>query len=308
MRILFISSGNKNRGISPIVQNQKESLIETGLIVDSYPIMGKGILGYLKNIRSLRQYKRFHHFDLFHAHYSLSAFVVSLSGCTPLVVSLMGSDTKPDPASKFLIRLFNSIFWSTCIVKSEQMRNDIKLRKALIIPNGVNFTRVFPISKSEAQKRLYFSPGKKHILFASDPDRPEKNYALADQAIRLIKNYDIEVHFLKNIVNSKVGLHYCASDIVLLTSTREGSPNVIKEAMACNRPIVCTNVGDVAEIIGSTENCFVCSFNKNEIAAKIDYILSNNIKETNGRKNIYYLADDKIAKKIIQVYESILRK
>ena len=188
------------------------------------------------------------------------------------------------------------------------MRNDIELRNALIIPNGVNFHRFFPIAKSEAQKRLYFKPGKKHILFATDPDRPEKNYALADKAIRLINSYDIEVHFLRNIANNEVGLHYCASDIVLLTSTREGSPNVIKEAMACNRPIVCTNVGDVAAIIGSTENCFVCSFNENEIAGKIEYILSNNIKETNGRKHIYYLTDDKIAAKIIQVYGAILRK
>ena len=308
MRILFISSANKNRGISPIVQNQKQSLIENGLIVDSYPIVGNGLLGYLKNIKNLRRYSNIHHYDIFHAHYSLSAFAVTLAGCRPLVVSLMGSDTKPNTVSTFLIRFLNTISWSTCIVKSEKMRNDIKIKNALIIPNGVNFNRVFPISKSEAQKRLHFNPGKKHILFASDPDRPEKNYALADKAIRLIKNYDIQVHFLRNINNNEVALHYCASDIVLLTSTREGSPNTIKEAMACNRPIVCTDVGDVKAIIGPTKNCFVCSFNKNEIALKIEYILSNNIQETNGRKKISYLTDNKIAEKIIQVYESILWK
>ena len=192
------------------------------------------------------------------------------------------------------------------------MRNDIKLRNAIVIPNGVNFHRFFPIAKDQAQKRLYFNPQKKHILFASNPDRPEKNDALADKAIRLVNNYDVEVHFLKNIINSEVKLHYCASDIVLLTSTREGSPNVIKEAMACNRPIVCTNVGDVRWVLGDTPGCYVASFESGNVAVKLKMALKFSIEKrmTNGRGRLMELGLDSesIASKIINIYHEILEQ
>ena len=54
--------------------------------------------------------------------------------------------------------------------------------------------------------------------------------------------------------------YYNSVDCLILTSFHEGSPNVIKEAMACNLPIVSTKVGDVEEIINKTGKWFKKSF------------------------------------------------
>ncbi len=92
MKVLFVSSGNSEIGISPIIKNQGESLKQNGIDLYYFTIKGKGINGYLKNIPILKKYLKYHNYDIIHAHYSLLAIVATLSGAKPLVVSLMGSD------------------------------------------------------------------------------------------------------------------------------------------------------------------------------------------------------------------------
>ena len=91
----------------------------------------------------------------------------------------------------------------------------------------------------------------------------------------------------------------------MLTSLWEGSPNVIKEAMACNIPIVSTDVGDVREVIGNTEGCYITSFEPEYIAEKIELALQFG-KRTDGRENIKHLESSLIARKIIDLYKKIV--
>ena len=306
MRVLFISSGNHFSGITPIVHNQQNSLIRKGIQIDNFLIKGNGVKGYLKNSYLIFLQIRKKSYDIIHAHYSVSAFAATLAGCKPLVVSLMGSDTHVNTAVRALIRLFSRWFWAACIVKTDEMKKNINLPAAYVIPNGVNINQFRYISKSEAQAKLGFDRNKKYILFPANPARPEKNFTLAQAAINLVKEHKVIIHFLHNIPNEEAVWHYCACDLVLLTSKREGSPNVIKEAMACSRPIVCTNVGDVELIIGSTEECYICEPDAKEIAVRVQYILDKGIIKTNGHENIQKLRDDLIADKIITVYESVI--
>ena len=94
MNILFISSRNTKNGISPIIKNQGESLKTQNVKIDYFTIEGKGISGYFKSILTLKKHLKKQKYDIFHAHYSLSGFAATLSGCRPLIVSLMGSDVK----------------------------------------------------------------------------------------------------------------------------------------------------------------------------------------------------------------------
>ena len=306
MKVLFISSGNSKIGISPITYNQGESLKEQGVIIEYYKIKGKGLKGYLSNVMPLRKKLKAKTYDVVHAHYSLSAFVATLSGAKPLVVSLMGSDVKAKSFFKIWIKLFVKLVWSATILKSQDMKESLGLQKVKVLPNGVNFNRFKPLDKKDCQEQLGWNNTKINILFAANPERLEKNYKLAKEAISIIDETNIVVHFLKGVPNTDMPLYYNAADVVLLTSLWEGSPNVIKEAMACNRPIVATNVGDIAEVVSKTKGCYVTSFDKYELAEKLSLALTSN--DTTGRKDIEYLNANKIACRIIDIYDNVINK
>ena len=102
-------------------------------------------------------------------------------------------------------------------------------------------------------------------------------------------------------------LYLNASDLLLSTSLWEGSPNVIKEAMACNCPIVTTNVGDVKWLLDGVEGCLITTNDPKDVADKIKKAL--NFKgRTKGRDKLISLGLDSehIAKKIIKVYEEVI--
>lgn len=308
MKIIFVSSGNTKGGISPIVKNQGESIKEEGVEIDFFTIDGKGIKGYLKSIFRLREYLKNSNYDAVHAHYWISGIVASLAGAKPLIVSLMGDDIKAKVWFRWIIYIFHHLYWSATIVKSKDMYDSFKQKDVYIIPNGINLERFKPIDRELALKETGWDRDKKHILFTSNPHRFEKNFQLAKDAVALMdNNRDIELHFLVDIPNEKISYYYNSANVVVLTSLWEGSPNAIKETMACNIPIVSTNVGDVKEVISSTKGCFISSFNPTDFALKIEDALNYN-KRTEGRENIKYLKSNLIAKKIIKIYKNITIK
>lgn len=313
MKILFVCSGNSETGISPIIQNQANSLMKysADITIEYYCIKGKGIKGYLKSIKPLENKIKKHHYDVIHAHYSLSAFCASLSGAKPLVVSLMGSDVKANVIYKLIIKCFAFFFaWKEIIVKSEDMKSVLGMKRALAIPNGVDIEFFYPMEQAMCQKQLGWDVQKKHILFPANPQRYEKNYVLAEQAVRLLKNTQIEIHYFENVPHTQTSLWYNAADVVLLTSLWEGSPNAIKEAMVCCCPIVATDVGDVKWLFGNEPGHFMCRFDAKDVADKISLALDFATKHgrTQGRQRLIELGLDSetTAKKIIRLYQKIL--
>jgi len=301
VNILFVSSGNSKNGISPLVLNQGKSLIQLGHYVTFFTIKEKGIKGYLKYIFILRKFIKNNSYDVIHAHYSLSAIVTALAGGKPMIVSLMGSDVKASPLLKYLIKLFNFLFWKKVIVKSRDMKTSCDIEDAYVIPNGVNFTKFKECVKDDALEITGWNKEKKHILFAANPKRREKNYQLANEAFKLLNDKGLELHVLVDIPHQHMPAYFNAADVILLTSLWEGSPNVIKEAMACNCKIVAVDVGDIRETIGGTEGCYVTNFDKTEIADCIHKALAYSDKP-NGRAHIAHLDSEVIAKKLTNIY------
>ncbi|WP_294142904.1 glycosyltransferase [uncultured Sanguibacteroides sp.] len=311
MRVLFVCSGNTKEGISPIIKNQANSLEKEGCKIEYYTIKGKGLWGYLKNVLPLRRFFKQNDVDIVHAHYSLSAFAASLAGAKPLIVSLMGSDVQAGYCYKFIIRIFAFLFsWKVIIVKSEDMKEMLGVRRALVIPNGVDLERFKPLDKIECQKRLGWNINKKHLLFAANPGRYEKNYSLVESAIDIINDANIQIHFLKNIPNAETPFWYNAADVVILTSLWEGSPNAIKEAMACCRPIVVTKVGDVEWLLEKENGCFLIDFDISICTRQINEAIAFSQKngKTNGRRRINMLGLDSksVAEEIECIYKSML--
>lgn len=323
MKILFVLSGNNITGGTNIIKNQAKSLAGLCDKIDFFLINGKGLTGYLRNIISLRKHLMFHSYDIIHAHYGLCGLVSLLAKRSDrkLVVSLMGNDLLGDHAkknggstlfSKILVVLSKMVACSVdiVIVKSEEMAKKIPNIQKEIIPNGVDLEMFKSIEKRVALRKTGWSEKKQHVLFLSSDYRPEKNIRLAQASQVYLKNSDIQFHLLENIEQSDLIYYYNSSDVCLLTSYHEGSPNVIKEAMACNRPIVSTNVGDVEKNFGELSGHYLCTFTPSDVADKIQMAIqfSQIYGYTRGRERIEELGLDSIsiAKRINNVYLRLL--
>lgn len=305
MKILFVSSGNKSNGEpSILVKNQGEALEKLGHTIIYYVIIGKGFSGYLKAVFPLlRLLRKETEINVIHAHYSLSAFSASLVKLLlfrklKLVVSLMGSDAQLKGWKRTFTRFLSQNSWSTTIVKSKQMAIDLQLTNYLVMPNGVQLEKFKETDSFE-----------KTILFAADPSRESKNYPLAKAAFDLFSKTHPDYHLkvVYNVSHEEIIQETKKAACVLLSSKWEGSPNIIKEAMACNRPIVATNVGDVAWLLEGVEGCYVCEQNEMELSKNLSEAIQfyESKKVTNGRSKLISLELDaeSVAKKLSSCYE-----
>ena len=308
MKVLFVGSGNHGE-ISPIIKSQGDSLASSGIGVEYFLIKGKGLRGYLGNVKSLRKYLKENSFEVIHAHYSLSAFTASLAGARPMVVSLMGSDVKATWLYKMVIRAFARVFrWKDIVVKSKDMYEDLKIRQAKIIPNGVDLELFKSLDKGKCRNSLGWDAEGIHILFPADPSRGEKDFALAVEATNLLGS-SVKMHVFEQVDHETTPLHFNAADVMLLTSKWEGSPNVIKEALACGCPIVSTDVGDVRERVADVEGCYVAHTRKPEELADLLRKATAFEGRTKGRDRIIAdgLDNQQVAKQLFEIYERVLR-
>lgn len=323
MKVLFVYSGNSKSGRNAIIERQAESLRKYKIEVVLFPLSEKGLIGYVKFLIKLKQHLKDNHFSIIHAHYGLSAIVALFArNGQKLVVSFMGDDLvgtnlitgKISIKSKVLIKincLLARYFYDFVIVKSNEMKE--KLLKGTIhalIPNGVDISSFYSIDRKTAKEKLGINSLDNIVLFASDPERIEKNFKLAHTAVSLINNPHLKLRTVHGVSSETLLLHYNAADTLLLTSYHEGSPNVVKEAMACNCPIVSTNVGDVEWLFENLEGHYITSFNAHEIASKIQSAIHYRDKYqfTKGKGKLLKLKLDSnsVAKEIITVYEKTL--
>jgi len=309
MRILVVCSGNAGY-ISPFIKEQADSISALGNNVLIYPIIGKGILGYLINLKNIKKKIRDFKPDLIHAHYGLSGLLACFQRLVPTIITFHGSD-----GYILWVRILSKIasrLSAFNIFVGVELKRRIKGHKRnIIIPCGVELEKFYPIEKNIVRNQLNFSDRGIYILFSSSFDDVIKNYPLAKKALEKIQD-EINLIEMKGKTREEVNLLLNACDLLLLTSISEGSPQIIKEAMACNCPIVATDVGDIRWLLRDTVGCYIVSFDPDDIADKIKMAIefSKNVGRTNGRDRIIKLGLDSetIAKKIMAIYEKVLNK
>lgn len=314
LKILFLCSGNVPGGIAPFIKSQGLSLEKKGAEIDYFTIKGKGIRGYLKNAAVLKQYLKKNKYHIIHAHYALCGWVAVLAfPHIPIAVSFMGCDVygnvdKTGKRTGYIEILSSKLlqpFVRSIIVKSKQMARHVYMKKKLhIIPNGVDFDRFKPMDKTECRKLLKLPIDKKIVLFLGDPSDPRKNLPLAKEAVETLNDPEVRLLTPYPVPPDHVPLYLNVADAIILTSFLEGSPNVVKEAMACGRPIVATDVGDVAEILHNIPGCFITPFNPAETAVRLKKALDFN-RPTGGRRAAAHLDERLIADRIMNIYETL---
>lgn len=334
MKVLVITNAYPTKetpSLGVFIKSQIDSIRRQGIDIDLLFIKGyQSKFNYLKAIlqfwcrlyaRSLSRQRLDStlnaSYDLIHAHYGLSGWVARMQFKRPVVVSFMGDDILGTPAkngrntffslflvglNKILSRLVNGV-----IIKSAEMETKLGLPKAVVIPNGVDLELFKPMERVKACQQLNLDPAKQYILFANNPDIAVKNFPLAQRVFQIVqeKIKQVELVVVHKETWHKMPLYMNACDILLMTSFHEGSPNTIKEAMACNLPIVSVGVGDVKEVTRNTRNCFVTSRDARQMAEQVIQIIDSN-ERSNGRERITHLEIQKVAQQIIDIYQRIL--
>lgn len=305
MRILVVASFNKGR-FAPFIIEQAEALKKQGCEIEWLGLQGKGIKGYLKNFPSLYQKIKSFRPDIIHAHYGLSGLLANLQRRAPVVTTYHGSDIndkKALPFSKMAMRLSAwNIFVSKKTLEIAKPR-----KKYTLLPCGIDLSDLQLTPKDEARQRMHLEEDKKFVLFAGAFDNAVKNAPLAQEAVAQMHDNQVKLLELKGYTREEVILFMCAADTFLMTSHTEGSPQVIKEAMACGCPIVSVDVGDVKERIGELEGCFVAnSHEPKELSELLTKAMSFEGK-TRGREQVIAdgLDNEVVIKNLIEIYESI---
>lgn len=320
MKVLFVSSGNAKDGISPIIKRQGLSVEQRGIDIEYFTVSGKGLINYLRSIAKLKQKLSENRFDIIHAHYALSGWIaVFAKSKEKLIVSFMGSDILGSHSglkSRILkiLALFNrllSLYCDCSIVKSLQLKSKIlRQNKCLVIPNGVDIEDFKPESKWNARTKLGIDKDCKAIIFVANPNRKVKNVELAIAACERLNTENAKLFIIYDKSTPELNLYYNAADVLILTSLFEGSPNVIKEAMACNCPIVSTDVGDVRWLMGGVEGYYISSFDSFDFSDKIHLALEFVATKgrTQGRQRLidFGLDSESIAKRIVELYRELL--
>lgn len=299
---------------------QIESVRALGVHVEVLEVRGARRLKYLQRLGDLRA--RVASADLVHAHYGFCGWLARSQRSRPVVISFMGDDLlgTPDHAGRigrasrcvvsidrWLARKVDAV-----IVKSPEMARIVAPVSAHVIPNGVDLEAFRPIDKREARARLGWLEHTPYVLFPGRPEEPRKGFPFARDVVacaaRLLGTSP-ELVALGGVSPDRVPLYMSACDAMVLTSLWEGSPNVVKEAMACNLPVASVPVGDVSELLAGVDGCVVCPRDVQRLARGLAHLLQRS-RRTNGRLAVTRKGLDlpSVARRVLAVYQDVLSR
>lgn len=304
MKVLVIARYKEN-GFAPFVTEQVEALKEAGVECRFFPVRSRGMAGYLRQVPALRHAIREFKPDIVHAHYGLCGLLANLQRSVPVVTTYHGSDIN-EPGVRRLSKVAIGLSRFNIFVSRRLLDMVAPVKNSVVIPCGINLDDYPVVEKEEARREMGLETDSKYVLFAGAFDNPVKNAPLAKEVTERVPG--VELLELKGYSRRQVALLMQAVDTFLMTSISEGSPQVIKEALACGCPIVSVDVGDERERIDGLEGCYVSdSCDADHLADLLQIALAFSGK-TAGRERILEdrLDNRSVAKRLISVYKSVL--
>jgi glycosyltransferase involved in cell wall biosynthesis len=277
---------------------------------------GQGIAPYVGRLGALRR-KLFEDHDIVHVHYgNVSSLVKMLRRPPRIVTSYCGTDLLGTKTVKSrLFRPLNrelSRYDDLSIVKSEELAREIDTLspRVTVLPNGVDTDLFRPMDPEECRRRLGIDSGRPVVLFGANPADKNKNFPLIRDAIRAVgedRFHLITLSGLK-VPRDDMPLYLNASHLVVLTSLHEGSPNVVKEAMACDRPIYATDCGDVRWLFDGVTGTRVLSHEQEAwTRAMAEFLAAGGEGPSNGRRALIEKQLDLggVASRLVALYQDI---
>jgi teichuronic acid biosynthesis glycosyltransferase TuaC len=297
-----------NAGSGAFVEQQVEQLRALGHLVDVLHFPGyRSRLEYFKAAVEVSRRTRREHYDVVHAHYGLTGLPALFRNATPLVVSLHGSDALIGWHEPLLSRIVCRLADAT-IVASRKIADRIP---GEVIPCGVDLAVFEPKPKAEARRRLNLESLRKYILFPFDPARRIKRFDLASGAVASLarEGVDMELLAVSEVPNGDMPWYYSASDAMILCSDSEGSSTAVKEALACNLPVVSTNVGDVTDITQGIVGAQLAEPTTASLAEAIKRVLYPPADFVfNGRTAMERYSQQRTVEAIVEVYQRVVER
>jgi glycosyltransferase involved in cell wall biosynthesis len=247
-------------------------------------------------------------YDIVHVNSGVVAPLGVLQPDRPLVMTFWGDDVLGYRLAGLQPKMtkFCATQSDYVIVRSQEMRDALPC-DASIIPSGVDLSKFEPMDQTEAREAVGWEPTGRHVIFPYHRGHTKKRYPVAkrtvekvnealDEPVRLQEVYDAD--------HDEMSLYYNAADVLLLPSLREGSPNTVKEAMACNLPVVSTDVGDTRTRLGPVKNSYVCSTDSELVDAVVSVLETGD--RSDGREYVRDVSLERMADQILSIYDSLL--
>jgi teichuronic acid biosynthesis glycosyltransferase TuaC len=323
VKVLFVTNmwpDEERPWYGAFVKSQADSLEALGVDIDVFPIKGyAGRSAYAGAAARAAGLNTRRNYDVVHAHYGHSGVVARLDLRAPLIVSYCGDDLlgtrKANGSVSARSRAEAAVFRqlarvsAATITKSEEMEAALPARTRVrnhVIPNGVDLDRFRRIDRDEARSRLGWDLSERTVLFLANPAIATKNYPLAAATCeRLAESRPgVRLRVAHDFAPGDVPLLLSAADALLFTSVSEGSPNVVKEAMAAELPVVSTPVGDVPERLRGIRGCHVREPEVEALAGALaDALMHGRVPE--ARAAVGRLSSEAVALRIRDLYETV---
>jgi teichuronic acid biosynthesis glycosyltransferase TuaC len=323
LHVLMVSNhwGAKKKSLAAgvFVDRQMDSLRRAGVKISTFDVgTSHSIFHVLTKWLQLRRTVHELRPDLIHAQYGTIVGFLSVFAGRPAIISFCGGDLIPSAPSVPLLRMNAGFLLSNLaalrargvICKSKELRQALWWRRshAVVIPNGVDLTVFSPGSQDTARKELGWELSPPIVLFSAGGDQRNKGLDVVKAAMKVVHYSlpDALLHIVShNVEPNRMPLYYRAADALVCASRLEGSPNVVKEALACNLPIVSTQVGDVPERLAGVQQSALVARDACAIGEALVKILLER-KRSDGREHIACLDSKNIAQRIFDVYRRTL--
>jgi teichuronic acid biosynthesis glycosyltransferase TuaC len=293
--------------LGTFVRDQVEDL--RGLGIEVAVLFVDGVsrsANYIRGTAELRRRLSRSEFDLVHAHYGLAGGVAVTQRRVPVVTTFHGSDASGQ------IPWQKAVSWvvaraCTPIFVSPELAASIGRGEAVVIPTAVDLALFSPRARDEARTSLGWDVDEAVALLPGARANPVKNAPLFDAALDEARK--VVPHLrgvsLDGLSREEVALAMSAADVVVMTSTSEGSPVTIKESLACETPVVSVPVGDVQALVAGLRGCSVVGRD----AGSLGQAILRALEDRGGpelRERVAHFGRVEIARRVAEVYGDVV--
>ena len=259
--------------------------------------------------------------DIVHAQYgTMTAFMTVLAAARlPTAVTFHNAELQSERRISVIREKAGHILSQLAALRANRIvcvSEELKGRlwwsrdRVFVIPSSVSLERFRPQQREEARAALGWDRDKLVVLFykGRNPETKRLDRALAtiEIARKILGPMGLEVLGSSEDPN-RIPLYLNAADCLLCTSDSEGSPTIVKEAMACNLPVVSVDVGDVRRRLEGVQNCFIRKRDPDDLAAALVSVLRSG-RRSDGRLHVADVTNHVCRERLLEMYRQMLKE